>query len=71
MRQIIEIGKKSKKAFENLKKVKSFKINKALDDYIKLLSKNKKKIIRENKKDVKSLKRKNVLDRLILDEKKN
>ena len=70
MRQIIEIGKKSKKAFENLKKVNSFKINKALDDYIKLLSKNKKKIIRENKKDVKSLKRKNVLDRLILDEKK-
>ena len=71
MRQIIEIGKKSKKAFENLKKVKSFKINKALDDYIKLLSKNKKKIIRENKKDVKSLKRKNVLDRIILDEKIN
>ena len=30
----------------------------------------KKKIIRENKKDVKNLKRQNVLDRLILDEKK-
>ena len=50
MRQIIEIGKKSKKAFENLKKVKSFKINKALDDYIKLLSKNKKRLLERIKK---------------------
>ena len=35
-----------------------------------MISINKKKIIRENAKDVKNLKRKNVLDRLILNKKK-
>ena len=70
MKNILTIGKKSKKAFENLKKVNHKKINKTLDDYMKLILINKKKIIRENKKDVKNLKRKNVLDRLILNEKK-
>ncbi len=71
MKNILKIGLKSKKAFEHLKKVDHEKINKTLDEYIKLISINKKKIIRENTKDVKNLKRQNVLDRLILDEKKN
>ena len=71
MKSIIEIGKKSKKAFENLKNVRHEKINKTLNDYIKLISANKNKIIKENAKDIKNLKRKNVLDRLTLDEKKN
>ncbi len=70
MKNILKIGLKSKKAFEHLKKVDHKKINKTLDEYIKLISINKKKIIRENTKDVKNLKRQNVLDRLILDEKK-
>ena len=70
MKNILIIGKKSKRAFENLKKVNHKRINKTLDDYIKLILKNKKIIIRENAKDVKKLKRKNVLDRLILNEKK-
>ena len=70
MKDILIIGKKSKRAFENLKKVNHKRINKTLDDYIKLILKNKKIIIRENEKDVKKLKRKNVLDRLILNEKK-
>ena len=70
MKNILIIGKKSKQAFENLKKINHKKINKTLDDYIKLISINKKKIIKENAKDVKNLKRKNVLDRLILNEKK-
>ena len=70
MKHIIEIGKKSKKAFEKLKKIKHKKINKALDDYIQLILINKKKIIKQNIKDVKNLKRENVLDRLILNEKK-
>ena len=70
MKNILIIGQKSKLAFENLKKTNHKKINKTLDDYIKLISTNKKKIIRENKKDVKNLKRRNVLDRLILNEKK-
>ncbi len=70
MKNILIIGKKSKKAFENLKKVNHDRINKTLNYYVKLIIKNKKKIIRENIKDVKNLKRKNVLDRLILNEKK-
>ena len=70
MKNILIIGKKSKKAFENLKKVNHDKINKTLNDYIKLISKNKEKIIKENTKDIKKLKRKNMLDRLILNEKK-
>ena len=43
MKNILIIGKKSKKAFENLKKTSHKKINKTLDDYIKFISKNKKK----------------------------
>ncbi len=70
MRSIIKIGVKSKKAFENLKVVDHKKINKTLRDYCKLISTNKTKIIRENTKDVKKLKRKHILDRLILNEKK-
>ena len=70
MKNILTIGKKSKLAFENLKKVSHRRINNTLDDYIKLILKNKKKIIIENNKDVKTLKRTNVLDRLILNEKK-
>ena len=41
MKNILAIGKKSKKAFENLKKVKHKKINKALNDFINLILKNK------------------------------
>ena len=70
MKNILTIGKKSKQAFENLKNVNHKKINKALDDYVKLILINRKKIIRENAKDVRNLKRKNVLDRLVLNEKK-
>ena len=70
MKNILTIGKNSKKAFENLKKINHKRINKVLDDYANLISKNRKKIIRENIKDVQNLKRKNILDRLILNEKK-
>ncbi len=70
MKNILVIGEKSKQAFEKLKKINHKRINKTLDDYIKLILLNKKKIIRENIKDVKNLKRKNILDRLILNEKK-
>ncbi len=70
MRNILKLGERSKKAFEELKKVDHKKINKTLNDYIKLIIKNKKNILKENAKDLKNLKRKNVLDRLILNEKK-
>ncbi len=70
MKNILKLGIKSKKAFTNLKNINHKKINKVLDDYIKLIVTNEKKILKENLKDIKNLKRKNVLDRLILNKKK-
>ena len=58
MKKILIIGKKSKQAFESLKKINHNQINKTLDDYIKLITINKKKILKENAKDVKNLKEK-------------
>ena len=60
--------KNAKKAFEDLKKVKHAKIKKILEGYNKTILKNKKKIIKENLKDVKNVKRKNLIDRLVLNE---
>ena len=58
MKNILKIGLKSKKAFEHLKKVDHKKINKTLDEYIKLISINKKNNIKKNKNYVKNLKTK-------------
>ena len=69
---LINIGKKSKKAFSN--QINSKKKNKILKDYYRLIEKNKKLILNENKKDIKNaLKKKikdNLVKRLILDDKK-
>ena len=69
---LINIGKKSKKAFIN--KLSSKKKNKVLKDYYHLIDKNRKLIIKENKKDVKNAIKKgikdNLIKRLILDDKK-
>ena len=69
---LINIGKKSKKAFSN--QINSQKKNKILKDYYRLIEKNKKLILNENKKDIKNaLKKKvkdNLIKRLILDDKK-
>ena len=64
------IGKNAKKAFEDLKAVEHSKIKKVLENYNKSLLKNKKNIIKENYKDVKNVKRKHLVDRLILNEKR-
>ncbi len=64
------IGKKAKKAFEDLKSVNHNKIKKVLENYNKSLLKNKKRIIKDNLKDVKNAKRKHLVDRLILNEKR-
>ena len=64
------IGIKSKIAFKNLNELDFKKRNKILETYSKLLVKNKKKIISENLKDIKDCKRKELIDRLIIDEKK-
>ena len=64
------IGKKARKAFKDLKSVNHSKIKKVLEDYNKSLLKNKKRIIQENRKDVKNVKRKHLVDRLILNDKR-
>ena len=65
-----KIGVNSKKAFKNLSKTNHKKINSVLEDYNKNILKNKNKIIRENLKDIKNIKRENLKDRLILDSKR-
>ena len=70
MSYLENIGKNAKKAFEELKNVKHTKIKKVLDDYNKILLKNKRNIIRENLKDVKNIKRKHLVDRLVLNDKR-
>ena len=69
MSYLENIGKNAKKAFEELKTVKHSKIKKVLENYNKSLLANKHKIIKENYKDVKNVKRKHLVDRLILNEK--
>ena len=70
MNYLETIGKKARKAFEDLKSVNHSKIKKVLEDYNKSLLKNKKRIIQENRKDVKNVKRKHLVDRLILNDKR-
>ena len=69
---LINIGKKSKKAFSN--QINSKKKDKILKDYYRLIEKNKKLILHENKKDINNAIKKKVKDnlikRLILDGKK-
>ena len=70
MKYLEKIGSNSKKAFQKLKYVNHNKIKKVLDHYNSAILKNKKKLINENIKDVKSIKRKHLIDRLILNDKR-
>ena len=70
MKYLNNIGANSKKAFEKLKKVDHKKIKSVLENYNKNILKNKSLIIKENIKDVKNVKRKHLVDRLILNEKR-
>ncbi len=54
---LLNIGKKSKKAF--LCKIKSQKKDQVLKDFSQLIKKNKNNIIKENQKDIKNAKKKN------------
>ena len=69
---LIDIGKKSKKAFSD--KISTEKKNKVLKDYSQLIKQNKKLIIKENQKDIKKANLKkikhNLIQRLILDDRK-
>ena len=70
MKYLEKIGSSSRKAFEKLKNINHNKIKKVLDNYNTAILKNKKKIINENIKDVKNIKRKHFIDRLILNDKR-
>ena len=73
MRKIlINIGERSKQAFAQ--PINTYKKNKVLSDYLKMIRKNKHLILKENKKDLdRAIKiglRDNLINRLILNEKK-
>ena len=70
MKYLNNIGINSRKAFEKLKKIDHKKIKSVLENYSKDILRNKNLIIKENIKDLKNLKRKHLLDRLILNEKR-
>ena len=70
MNYLKKIGFNARRAFEELKEVNHNKIVLVLKSYNSSILKNKKKIIRENLKDVKNVKRKHLVDRLILNDKR-
>ena len=70
MNYLKKIGIKAKKASLSLNKVNHIKIKKILNTYSNLILTNKKSIIRENLKDIKNSKRKHLIDRLALNEKR-
>ena len=70
MQYLEKIGKNARKAFEDLKDVKHNKIKRVLDNYSKEILNNKSILIKKNLKDVRNVKRKNLVDRLILNDKR-
>ena len=70
MKKLKQIGLNARKAFSELKNLKNKNIDKVLLKYNQLLLENKKQILQENSKDVRSMKRKHFIDRLVLDEKR-
>ena len=64
MKYLNKIGVNAKAAFQKLNKIDDKKVRKVLQDYIKKLGSNKKQIIKENLKDIKTAKRKHLIDRL-------
>ena len=68
MKYLIQIGKNAKVAQTQLKNISDKKINHVLFTYKKLLIKNKKKILKQNAKDIKFCRRQSMVDRLMLTE---
>ena len=68
MKYIKNIGIKSRKAFEVLRNIEHKKIQLVLQGYCKSIKINKNKILNENHKDIKNVKRKHLVDRLILND---
>ena len=70
MKKLKQIGINAKKAFTVLNSLDKRRINKVLLNYNQLILKNKKQILQENIKDVKTVKREHLVDRLILNDKR-
>ena len=70
MKYLKNIGVNSRKAFEKLKRADHQTIKKVLETYNKNLKNNKSQIIKENIKDLKAAKRKHLIDRLVLNDKR-
>ncbi|MDC1096597.1 glutamate-5-semialdehyde dehydrogenase [Pelagibacteraceae bacterium] len=70
MNYLNKIGNNATKSFKSLNKVSEKEINNVLRDFNKKLILNTKQIIKENFKDIKNAKRKNLIDRLVLNKKK-
>jgi glutamate-5-semialdehyde dehydrogenase len=70
MKYLTKMGVNSKVAFEKLKKINHSLIKRVLNDYNKSIFNNKSKIIKENSIDIKNTKRKHLIDRLVLNEKR-
>ena len=70
MKKLKQIGERSKKALAVLNNLDEKIINKVLLSYSRLLLVNKKQILQENIKDIRDSKRKHLIDRLILSEKR-
>ena len=70
MKYLRTIGLNAKKAFQELKNINHTKIKLVLNNYNSSILRNKNKIIKENLKDVKNVKRKHLIDRLILNDKR-
>ena len=70
MKYLKDIGKKAKEAQKNLNIADQKKINLVLRDFSRSLFKERSKILSANKRDINKSKKKKLLDRLILDDKK-
>jgi len=68
MRYLKKIGLNAKKAFKELKYIDHNRVRLVLNSYSNTILMNQKNIIKENSKDVKNVKRENLIDRLILNE---
>ena len=68
MKYLNKIGINAKNAFNKFNNIKHSKIIKVLNDFNTIIKKNQSLIIKENLKDVRNVKRKHLIDRLILNE---
>ena len=70
MKKLKQIGVNAKKALTILNNLSEKKINQVLMSYNQILLRNKKQILKENSKDIKNVKKKHLIDRLVLNDKR-